>query len=79
MCGRIMAEKAIESRDYNIIFYAAEVMGHHNISSIFNYFYPEEDNIRRLLQEQADFNNKNEIKDAKDIRLAMKFAFNRRR
>lgn len=78
MCGRVMAEQAIESRDYNVIFYAAEVMGHSNLSSIFDYFYPEEYEIRKLLQEQADLNNK-EIKSHEDIRFSMKFAFGRRR
>jgi integrase len=78
MFGRIMAQYAIDSGDYNILFDAAEAMGINNLASVFIYFKPEEHAIRTLLQSNANRDNSPEIRDDRDIRLSMRLAFEKK-
>ena len=78
MFGRIMAQYAIESGDYNILFYAAEAMGINDLATVFIYFKPEDEAIRTLLQKKANGDNNEKISNDHDIRLSLRLAFEKK-
>jgi len=78
MFGRIMAQYAIESGDYNLLFYAAEAMGISNLATVFIYFKPEDEAIRTLLQKKANGDNNEKISNDHDIRLSLRLAFEKK-